>query len=36
VLKGFSSSSRPYSSSRPSLYQRSARRWLRAYSFPNS
>jgi hypothetical protein len=35
VLKGFSSSRRPYSSSRPSLYQRSARRWLRAYSLPN-
>ena len=35
VLNGFSSSSRPYSSSRPSLYQRSARRWLRAYSLPN-
>jgi len=30
VLNGFSSSSRPYSRVRPSLYQRSARRWLRA------
>jgi nitroreductase len=29
---GFSSSRRPYSSSRPSLYQRSERRWLWAYS----
>ena len=29
MLNGFSSSKRPYSSSRPSLYQRSARRWLR-------
>jgi hypothetical protein len=28
--------SRPYSSSRPSLYQRSARRWLCAYSLANS
>ena len=35
MLKAFSSSSRPYSSSRPSLYQRSERRWLRAYSLPN-
>src|SRR4029453_12766325 len=36
VLNGFSSSSRPYSRVRPSLYQRSARRWLPAYSLANS
>ena len=36
MLNGFSSSSRPYSRVRPSLYQRSERRWLPAYSLANS
>ena len=34
MLNGFSSSNRPYRSSRPSLYQRSERRWVREYSLP--
>ena len=34
-LKGFSSSSVPYSIIRPSLYHRSDRRWVSAYSLPN-
>src|SRR4029450_6097269 len=36
VLNGFSSSRRPYSRVRPSLYQRSERRGLPAYSLANS
>ena len=35
MLNGFSSSNWPYSSSRPSLYQRSERKWVREYSLPN-